>query len=444
MHPRVHLPRKKTGREEKEKKGEEKGERKVGQDQDQDQDQARICALPMALTQESVLSALTAAGGRVKKSDLVAEFTDFIDCDDPEEKLRNRQLFKTFVNSIAVVKEIDAVRYVVLKKNFQHAPVGGLKSPPAGAERRAQDAEAEAAAGGQSRETSKEHLPPIQLALQGCKLMDTRVKRTLSFDINRRQTDGDDRVAANVPIQGKPYALPLRMPPTATRVEIRRLQEDPATPPESPLDSFRSSSPQLRWSLKSTKASEEPKETRGPSAVPLDHLEHKWLVKCAVGHWGQVYGLLLKDTRLAQKRDFMSGFTALHWAAKCGNDRMMVRIIDLAKEARVDLNINAKTYGGYTPLHIAALHDQEYILAMLVGEYGADPSLRDNCGKKPYHYLRKRSSVTLREMLGDPRAQQAQDGDPLEKEELDLFPDLHKGLHSISRLFQPHGTAQKK
>uniref|UniRef100_A0A8C2WIF7 Uncharacterized protein n=1 Tax=Cyclopterus lumpus TaxID=8103 RepID=A0A8C2WIF7_CYCLU len=105
-------------------------------------------------------------------------------------------------------------------------------------------------------------------------------------------------------------------------------------------------SPQLRRPAKSNKEPEEPNETRVSSLFPLEQSD-------------QVYGLLLRDNQLAEKRDFMSGFTALHWAAKCGNSEMLVKIIDLSRQGGVGVDINAKTHGGYTPLHIAALHDQE-------------------------------------------------------------------------------------
>uniref|UniRef100_A0A3B5A6T5 Uncharacterized protein n=1 Tax=Stegastes partitus TaxID=144197 RepID=A0A3B5A6T5_9TELE len=226
-------------------------------------------------------------------------------------------------------------------------------------------------------------------------------------------------------------------------------------PPESPKpDAFRNkrrppsvetsgsvSSPQLRRAVKSTKASEEPKETRGPSVVPLEQSEHEWLVKSAAGQWSQVYGLLLRDNQLAEKKDFMSGFTALHWAAKCGNSDMLVKIIDLSKQGGVDIDINVKAHGGYTPLHIAALHSQDYIMAMLVREYGANVNIRDNCGKKAYQYLHKDVAGGVREMLGEPKAQ---DRALPEKEELEMVPDLSKSLHSISRLFQPNTTSHKK
>ncbi|XP_054482032.1 ankyrin repeat domain-containing protein SOWAHA-like [Anoplopoma fimbria] len=445
----------------------------------------------MVLTQESVLSLLIAEGGKVKKSDLVGKFKDSIDCEDPAEKERNRELFKTYVNNVAVVKEIDGVRYVVVRKTHQHllegartaesrvqepdvkeTPLTGEQQrPPARTEKtggcdgadgdRSAVSEPDQEQAGESRDNPAELLSPIQLALQRSKYPDVRVKRMLSVEIKRQDAHGDNgsrRGAPNAPTatKSKPYALPLRVPASTTQVEIRKLKAAPEDPPESPkLDSFRSkrrpssgetkvSSPQLRRSVKSSKESEEPGETRAPSAVPLEHSEHEWLVKCAAGHWSQVYGLLLRDNQLAEKRDFMSGFTALHWAAKCGNSEMLVKIVDLSRQGGVDIDVNAKTHGGYTPLHIAALHHQEYIMAMLVGELGADPSVRDNCGKKAYHYLRKGVSETLKEMLGVTKAPEAQDQGAEEKEELDLFPDLSKGLYSISRLFQPHATGHKK
>lgn len=421
----------------------------------------------------------------MKKSDLVDKFKGSIDCDDTAERQRNREVFKTFVNNVAFVKDIDGVRYVVVRKQYQQLLdefqtsesseqktehkdtqlTGEQQRPPVQTEKtgRSEDAgekssdvsEADQEQASESSDNLTELLAPIELALQRSKYI--KVKRTLNFEVQKQETNvdscsGKGAVCLNTPpTRSKPYALPLRMPPT-TSVEIRKLKQ----PPESPkLDAFRNKrpsvetgssvgSPQPRRAVKSTKESEEPKETKIPSMVPLEQSEHEWLVKCAAGHWSQVYGLLLRDNRLAEKRDFMSGFTALHWAAKCGNSEMLVKIIDVSKKGGVDIDINAKTHGGYTPLHIAALHDQEYILAMLVGEYGADASVRDNCGKKAYHYLHKGVSGTVREMLGEPKVQQPQNSVQQEKEELDLFPDLTKGLHSISRLFQPHMTSHKK
>ncbi|KAG7516926.1 ankyrin repeat domain-containing protein SOWAHA-like [Solea senegalensis] len=434
----------------------------------------------MALTQQSVLSLLLSEGGRVKKSDLVSRFKGAVDCVDPAQKERNRELLKTFVNSVAFVKEIDGVRYVVIKKVYRHllknvqteagtseseegSRSGEQQRPPApgvdpGADSGLEDTSAASEPDpDQANDGSYGNpLSPIQQALRRSQQSDFKVKRMLNFEI---QTPEDLSTRVKV-TASKPYALPLRTPPSTTRVEVCKLKLDPDDVPQSPTQdpsrnkkrppsveertSISSSSPQLRRAFKSTKASEE--TDRDATIVPLEQSEHEWLVKCAAGHWSQVYGLLLRDSQLAEKRDFMSGFTALHWAAKCGNSDMLVKIVALSRKGGVDIDINAKTHGGYTPLHIAALHDQEFIMNLLVMEYGADVRLRDNCGKKAFHYLHKGISRAVRVMLGEPpAAQQAQDRVPQQdKEELDLFPDLSKGLHSISRLFQPHTSAHKK
>lgn len=413
----------------------------------------------MDLTQQSVLSFLVEEGGKVKKSDLVRRFKGLTDCDDPEERARNRDMFKNFVNNVAVVKDIDGARFVVVRKKYEPlvesyraqgrnggesedvdgVRKGELQRPPEQSEEAKNDEEA--------REDNPETINPIEMALQRCKY-DFKLKRGMDFNI---QNEAETRVSA---AQNKPYALPLRMPPT--KVEFRKLRSEDASlspageaaydtkRPKSVDASASAGSPVLRRSTKSTKASTDLKENRVPSTVPLEQTEHEWLVKCASGHWSQVYGLLLRDSQLAEKKDFMSGFTALHWAAKCGNSNMLVKIIELSKQGGVEVDVNAKTHGGYTPLHIAALHDQEYILAMLVGEYGANPRIRDNCGRRAYHYLHKGVSKTIREMLGEPQISKEPKEVQHDKEEQDVFTDLSKSLHSISKLFQPTLTGYKK
>lgn len=374
------------------------------------------------------MSLLLAEGGKVKKRDLVDKFKGLIESGDPAEKERNQELIRGFVNNIAVVKEIDGVRFVVIKKMFQHLLETGLtENQPSGELQRthAQTECRDELDTPQARERSKNpsELPPnhVQVALHGAKYSDVRIKRKMNFEIHKHETNGESsrRSTVNQPsiVPSKPYALPLRIPP---RVEIHHLKADQQDPEASELEtqsSFRMTAPQDSL-----------------SPVPLGHLEHDWIVKCASGLWSQVYGLLLRDNQLAEKRDFISGFTALHWAAKCGNCDMLVKIMDVSKQAGVDVDINAKTHGGYTPLHIAALHNQEFIMAMLVGEFGANISIRDHGGKKALHYLHKETSGTLRQMMGGVR------------DELDLIveeEDLSKGRNTIGRLFPTHKKKTK-
>ncbi|XP_054907529.1 ankyrin repeat domain-containing protein SOWAHA-like [Poeciliopsis prolifica] len=412
----------------------------------------------MDLTKESIISFLVAQGGKVEKSDLEAHFKSSVNCVDPAQQDRNRETFKTLVNSVAYVKAIDGTRFVILRKKCLHF-LGGSQTTENGNDDRNTDESGEQAPDVQDEKTEQSEglaasggnppsLSPIELALQRSKCEDVKVRRKLNVDVNRKEND-------EVKAQSKPYGLPLRIP-VSSRVEIQKLRVNPEDPPYSQKadtsktkrkpSSVDSCSPQLRRAARGCKVTEEPKDSRISSMFPLEQLEHEWLVKCAAGQWTHVHGLLLSDCHLAQKKDFTSGFTVLHWVAKCGNSKMLSVVMDMVRERKVNIDINAKSHGGYTPLHIAALHDQEYIMAMLVGEFGANVRIRDNCGNRPCHYLHKGISKTVKEMLTEPKAPtQSQATDPLsQREEQDVLPDLSRGLHSFSRLFQPTVISNKK
>ncbi|XP_044029258.1 ankyrin repeat domain-containing protein SOWAHB-like [Siniperca chuatsi] len=75
-------------------------------------------------TQDTVLHFLQSSGGSVKNSDLLLHFRNYIQ--DHVDRARNRELFKKFVNSVANVRQVDGVSYVVLRKKFRgHIPSGG-------------------------------------------------------------------------------------------------------------------------------------------------------------------------------------------------------------------------------------------------------------------------------------------------------------------------------
>uniref|UniRef100_A0A3P9KMJ8 Uncharacterized protein n=1 Tax=Oryzias latipes TaxID=8090 RepID=A0A3P9KMJ8_ORYLA len=81
--------------------------------------------------------------------------------------------------------------------------------------------------------------------------------------------------------------------------------------------------------------------------------------------------------------------------------------------------VNSKSHGGYTPLHIAAIHGHTEVMELLVQRYGASISDRDNDGRKAIHYLEKGASMEVRALLGGQ--------DKTEEEEED-----YKGKHSPS------------
>ena len=67
-------------------------------------------------TQDSLLGFLQSNGGKVKNSELLSHYQTFLR--DHENKKQNREMFKRFVNSVAVVKQVEGVSYIVLRKAY--------------------------------------------------------------------------------------------------------------------------------------------------------------------------------------------------------------------------------------------------------------------------------------------------------------------------------------
>ncbi|KAM9329533.1 ankyrin repeat domain-containing protein SOWAHB [Gastrophryne carolinensis] len=139
------------------------------------------------------------------------------------------------------------------------------------------------------------------------------------------------------------------------------------------------------------------------SSVPLDAMEHDWIVKSASGSWLQVYGLFMEDPQLALRKDFISGYTALHWFAKHGAVEMFQKFVNGAKKAGIELDFNIKSNGGYTPLHVAAIHGHHKVAAMLVERLRANVKLRDNSGKRAWQYLSCNTTGEVWQLLGAPK-----------------------------------------
>ncbi|XP_014912909.1 ankyrin repeat domain-containing protein SOWAHA isoform X5 [Poecilia latipinna] len=126
---------------------------------------------------------------------------------------------------------------------------------------------------------------------------------------------------------------------------------------------------------------EESTGSMGSASVALDPTEKEWIYHAASARVPDLSQLLMQEPSLANKKDFTSVITALHWAAKHGNENMAVLMADAGAD------VNTKSHGGYTPLHIAALHGHRHILDLLIGTYGAKENVRDYSGRLPGHYL---------------------------------------------------------
>ncbi|XP_073647023.1 ankyrin repeat domain-containing protein SOWAHC isoform X2 [Tursiops truncatus] len=141
-------------------------------------------------------------------------------------------------------------------------------------------------------------------------------------------------------------------------------------------------------------------EEEGAGALTLDPLEHAWMLSAADGRWDSLEGLLACEPGLLAKRDFITGFTCLHWAAKHGRQELLALLVRFAGQHRLPVNINARTSGGYTALHLAAMHGHVEVVKLLVGAYDADVDVRDYSGKKPSQYLSPSTAEEIRTLVG--------------------------------------------
>ncbi|XP_060888719.1 ankyrin repeat domain-containing protein SOWAHC-like [Labrus mixtus] len=136
------------------------------------------------------------------------------------------------------------------------------------------------------------------------------------------------------------------------------------------------------------------------TSVTLDPLEHEWMMCASDCEWSLLVRLLAVEPGLVLRKDFITGFTCLHWAAKHGKPEIIAMIINFAKQHGVPISVDARSNMGYTPLHVAAMHNHMEVVKLLVGAYGADVEIRDYSGRKACQYLTDSVSVDIRDIIG--------------------------------------------
>ncbi|XP_031634435.1 uncharacterized protein LOC116347836 [Contarinia nasturtii] len=113
----------------------------------------------------------------------------------------------------------------------------------------------------------------------------------------------------------------------------------------------------------------------------------EWLVSSARCNYQELAKLSAEYPELVRLQDPTTGYTALHWAAKFGNEDV-VKLIAGSHKAEV----NSKTNGGYSPLHLAVLFGKDNIFELLCNVYKANRDVLDHCGRKPLDYISTNSN----------------------------------------------------
>ncbi|XP_020007109.2 ankyrin repeat domain-containing protein SOWAHC [Castor canadensis] len=383
---------------------------------------------------EVVLRFLVERGGRAGHTELVQHFKSALG-GHPEQRAHARARFKELVNAVATVRTdpADGAKYVHLKKRFcLGSPPPGAESPGdlPGIEVNAEPEVPDSQAGQGESGPFPESAGPEAPSGSGREPSDEEPSAAVQGSL---LSCGPARKDSRRDVQALPSALfpgpseDLEPPPhNCGEADGGRFPSGPTTP-RSVRQNFRDlvmgHSPQLKRNVcfggsshgcfsgggrgrgggdsdSASVASSAEEESSGGGSVTLDPLEHAWMLSASDAKWDSLEGLLTCDPGLLAKRDFITGFTCLHWAAKHGRQELLAMLVSFANKHQLPVNINARTSGGYTALHLAAMHGHVEVVKLLVGAYDADVDIRDYSGKKASQYLSHSIAEEIKNLVG--------------------------------------------
>ncbi|XP_053705657.1 ankyrin repeat domain-containing protein SOWAHA [Synchiropus splendidus] len=244
------------------------------------------------VSEQALLDYFSAGGnsGKVRNADILKTFKPFIGHSDPQLRAKYREEFKLIIDRIAVVKSENGEKFLFLKKKYRQLlqERGGRADMMDVAEQR--------------------HSSP---------------SRTLAV----AQWEVTDTSTCPPPTSPPPSHLK-----DAADEQMSGGEAESAPESESEQD-------------------EESTGSMGSAAVALDPVEKEWIYSAAGARVPQLTQLLREDPSLANKKVIIT-FTALHWAAKHGNQDMAA----LVAEAGADVNTKSVRTSPLKIIIIHALH----------------------------------------------------------------------------------------
>ncbi|XP_056289349.1 ankyrin repeat domain-containing protein SOWAHC [Pseudoliparis swirei] len=183
------------------------------------------------------------------------------------------------------------------------------------------------------------------------------------------------------------------------------------------------------------------------ASVTLDPLEHEWMLCASDGLWESLQPLLAVEPSLVAKRDFVTGFTCLHWAAKQGKAELLTQLLVFSKDNAIPVNVNVRSSAGYTPLHLAAMHGHTQVVRVLLSDWEADPEARDYSGRRAIQYLSPLLAADLQEegVITSPGAESDSENTNSGRVRRWRFPRVLQGnLNPLRLLNPPAGAAEER
>nr|XP_023861994.1 ankyrin repeat domain-containing protein SOWAHB isoform X5 [Salvelinus alpinus] len=317
------------------------------------------------VSEESLLDYFYSAGGKVKNADLMKIYRPFIGHNDMQLRAKYREEFKRIIDRVAVVKSenvSEGEKYLILKKRYRQQKQGSETEP--GTDRQA------SLAASNARPSAS-----VQWDVSGVSSLHTQGEPDLQPDPAKR---AEARKASQVMWCGGSPSITFKEAPKQEHMQEDQHTERTPSPSisEKTLAHSNGEDELDRDSGSKSESEEECMGSMRSTPVALDPVEKEWIYSATCGRLSDLSQLLKQEPSLANKK-----FTALHWAAKHGKEDMATMM------ANAGADVNTKSHGGYTPLHIAALHGHRHILELLIGKYGAKKNLRDYSGHLACQYL---------------------------------------------------------
>ncbi|XP_006558996.1 ankyrin repeat domain-containing protein SOWAHB isoform X2 [Apis mellifera] len=368
-------------------------------------------ATPSELSLEEIRQYLLENGGTARNHDVVKHFKKFLT--DPETRVEARNQFKEYVNTLATIKNEEGEKYLVLKKKYRQLPIDLGISDQITSPINTPDISTPLS----PLRVPPPYRPPPPAPLSPPTNNTNREESCSNFDreeaaINARK-NGVESVEAGFSTPSPPVP-PRRKSQDKVKMENKEnvdrnrggseavIKEDEAVatnPGSTEQLSFRERMQRFNRMASETDLQGRPNGTITPTkkrsdkgadeddsasvASQLDGKSREWLVRAAQGDYQALAKLAAEEPRLTRLKDPTS--TALHWAAKHGDENIVKLIAGTYKD--YIKSVNETSNGGYTPLHIAMQFDHENIFNLLVQVYAANQEIRDYSGKKARQYL---------------------------------------------------------